>query len=282
MLWRLDDLNRAYEGPAPEGTRALEEEGHYVLRGALSPAEVTRLRDELLGLYARLPAEMRASAISPAVGEQYRYQLFNHSALCQETIARPEILALLEPLLGNDCHVIACTSWRNPPGRSITPHGLQWHTDGGPQVPLPSGVTWPQSIPFPIFVVAAHVYVQDVRLEDGPTACIPGSHRSGRIPPHERLLDPELECGGRRAEHHLVRAGDVDFRVSDVWHRRTPPSDASRGRLFLQVNYARRDIAQRLRPTTEVNHTSPEARARAGTERARRLIGLHPQSFFDA
>jgi len=69
--------------------------------------------------------------------------------------------------------------------------------------------------------------------------------------------------------------------VSDVWHRRLPPTARSTGRFFLQTNYARRDLAQRVLPTSVVNHTTPESRARARTERERSLIGLHPERFYD-
>jgi hypothetical protein len=92
----------------------------------------------------------------------------------------------------------------------------------------------------------------------------------------------DLTYEGRGPVAHVVRAGDVDFRVSDVWHRRLPPGEHGAGRLFLQTNYARREIAQRVLPTDEVNHTTAESRARAQSDRERRLIGLHPQGFYDA
>jgi hypothetical protein len=47
------------------------------------------------------------------------------------------------------------------------------------------------------------------------------------------------------------------------------------------VHYGRRDIAQRIRTTAEVNHASPEAIARATTERARTILGLHDAFFYD-
>jgi hypothetical protein len=77
------------------------------------------------------------------------------------------------------------------------------------------------------------------------------------------------------------RAGDVALFVSDAWHRGTPASGGS-GRFFLQVHYARRDIAQRIRTTSEVHHLSPEALARATTPRQRSLVGLHDPYFYDA
>ena len=78
-----------------------------------------------------------------------------------------------------------------------------------------------------------------------------------------------------------AQAGDVALFVSDVWHRRLPAGEGDTGRFFLQVHYARRDIAQRVKPTAEVNHLDAAAAARLGNERERRLFGLHPRGFYD-
>jgi ectoine hydroxylase-related dioxygenase (phytanoyl-CoA dioxygenase family) len=282
MLYRRDDRNFHIDGPASEATQELESQGHTLLRGVFTPAEVAALKAEIEAVYREVPAEMRNSAITREVGEMYRYQMFNHSALCQAAIGHERILSTLEPLLGASLHVIACTSWRNPPGAALTPHGLQWHLDSGPMVTMPPGQTWPAGIPYPIFIVGSHIYLQDVCLDDGPTACIPGSHRSGRCPPDERMWDLDLEWNGQKPVHHIAQAGDVDLRVSDIWHRRWPPTVKSKGRFFLQTNYARRDIAQRIVPTERLNAISPAALARAQTPAQRTLLGLHPQSYFDA
>ncbi len=282
MLERVDSLNYLSGRPAPDLTRTLEREGHGILRGVFSAAEVEAMRREVEDVYRRVPAEMRDSAVTPEIGEMYRYQMFHHSPLCQQAIARREILDVLEPLLGADCHVIACTSWRNPPGRALTPNGMQWHVDGGPHVPRPRNTEWPSHIPYPVFIVGTHIYLQDVTMADGPTACVPGSHTSGRVPEHDKRWDLDLSYRGRGPVHHEAKAGDVDFRVSDVWHRRWPPTVSSKGRFFLQTNYARRDIAQRVVPCDRVNHATPESLARAKDERERRLLGLHPQGYFDA
>ena len=69
--------------------------------------------------------------------------------------------------------------------------------------------------------------------------------------------------------------------VSDVWHRRLPTADGDTGRLFLQVHYGRRDIAQRLVPTAVSNQVSAEAEARIASDRMRTLLGLHPSLFYD-
>jgi hypothetical protein len=69
--------------------------------------------------------------------------------------------------------------------------------------------------------------------------------------------------------------------VSDVWHRRLPSLPGDPGRFFLQCHYGRRDLAQRLRPTSESNQLSDEAQARATTRREQTLIGLHRPFFYD-
>ena len=283
MLKRVDSLNYAVptEGQ-PESARLLERDGHFVLRNGLAPDSVGSLREELLRLYAETPADMRPSATSPEIGAMYRYDVFNRSPLSQHTIADRAILDVVEPLLGEDCHVIACTAWNNPPGESLTPHGIQWHVDGGPHVPRAPGTDWPDNIPYPVFAISSHIYLSDVGEADGPTACIPGSHTSGCVPPLDAQMDDALSYRGKSAVRHIVHAGDIDFRVSDVWHRRWPPTTESRGRLFLQTTYARRDIAQRLLDSHTHHHATAEALQRCRNARERRLLGEHPAAFYDA
>jgi len=281
MLTKFEDQNHPHHGPVPEGSLSLQQHGHYLLRGAISRAEADALREEVLDVYRRVPPDLRAGRSSLEDADMYRYEMFNRSELVQRTVGRRELLDIIEPLLGQDCHLVNCTAWRNPPGNEMAPQGLYWHIDGGPHVPRSSEVTWPAEIPYPIFVVSTHVYLQDVRLQDGPTAAISGSHTSGRIPPREQRWDLDLEFPGGQREVHVARKGDIGFFVSDVWHRRLPPTRASRGRLFLQSNYGRREIAQRIRPTEVVNHATPEAIARATNHRELQLIGVHPQSFYD-
>lgn len=283
MFKRVDSLNYATdERDSPALSQELAREGHAIMRGAVSASRIRAIREQLLKHYAYSEPEMRASAINRTVGSMFRYGVFQDCPLIQEAISDARILQVLEPLLGSDCHVIACTSWKNPPGLSPTPHGLEWHIDGGPQVPIQKGRIWPSDITFPIFVVSTHLYLSDVGPSDGPTACIPGSHKSGMPPPWEHRKDDDLSFNGRSAVRHVVRAGDIDFRVSDVWHRRWPPDRTSRERLFVQTTYARRDIAQRIFQSSKVNHATDRALARCRSDRERRLLGQHPDGYFDA
>jgi ectoine hydroxylase-related dioxygenase (phytanoyl-CoA dioxygenase family) len=132
-----------------------------------------------------------------------------------------------------------------------------------------------------VFAIGAHILLQDCTLADGPTAVVPGSHRSGRLAPFDRMNDVDLSYDGRPPVILEGAAGDVSLFVSDAWHRGLPAQDGQ-GRYFLQVHYGRRDLAQRIRTTDVVNQLSEEAIARADTDRARSLVGLHGPFFYDA
>lgn len=255
----------------PDASVELERDGCTVLRGVLAPDEIETLVAEADRVFAEAPPERNRSD-----REEFRYQLLNRSEASLRVLAHPSILAVVEPLLGEDCHVIANTLWRNPPDFG----GGPWHCDAGPHVPRPADVPWDDRIPYPIFAIGSHILLRDCRVADGPTAVVPGSHRSGRLAPYDRMTDPELSYDGRPPILLEGAAGDVVMFVSDVWHRGTPAAGGG-GRLFIQVHYGRRDIAQRIRTTDEVHHLSPDAVGWADTPRVRELVGLHTPFFYD-
>ncbi len=273
-------LTRADED-APASSRQLQNEGYAQLEGIFSAAEVEALAREIDDVYARYPRDGRAVKRPAEEDDDFRYEMFNRSPLAQKAIAHPEILATIEPLLGEDCHVIANTCWRNPP-REVNQHGGGfWHIDAGPHIPRDPSIPWDDRIPYPIFAIGTHIYLQDCPLECGPTGVIPGSHKSGRPPPRDSVDDVELTCNGIGVKPLLARAGDVGLFVSDVWHRRLPSLPGDQGRFFLQAHYGRRDIAQRVRTTANVSHVSEAALARATSDREKTLIGLHRPWFYD-
>ena len=266
------NLTVSDEASAPAASRALEADGAAVVQGAFTPDEVAELREEIDAVFASAPPER-----SRTDSAEFRYEMLNRSAAAQRAVGHPRILEVIEPLLGDDCHVIANTAWRNPPEFP----GGPWHCDAGPHVPRHEGVEWDDRIPYPVFAIGAHLLLQDCAVADGPTMVVPGSHRSGRLAPFDRITDPDLSYDGRPPVLLTGAAGDVSLFVSDSWHRGLPSEDGS-GRYFLQVHYARRDLAQRIRTTDVVNQLSPEAIARADTDRARSLVGLHGPFFYDA
>lgn len=280
MLERKFGYLEVRSGDVPEAARTLHDRGYVVLPQVLSPAEVEELQTDIARVFSECPPDPRPSAETTG-DDVYRYEMLNRSAPCQRAVCSPAVLEVVEPLLGEDCHVIANTAWRNPVGQAGAHGGEMWHIDAGPHVPRPAGSVWPEEIPYPVFAVAAHFLLMDSRLEDGPTGVIAGSHRSGQHPPFASLRDAALEYQGEGCTPILARASDVALFVSDIWHRRMPTQAGEHGRFFLQAHYARRDIAQRLRTTAASGQLSQEAVSRAKTKRERTVIGLHDPLFYD-
>jgi len=269
------------EGPAPEASAHIEREGYATLAGLLEPGEVAALRADVERVYRDVPPDVRNPHMPADHWHDFRYQMLNRSGPCQELVADRRILDVVEPLLGEDCHVIANTAWRNPPSGASQHGGANWHMDAGPHVPRPAGVPWDDRIPYPVFAVAVHVQLQDCPAAAGPTEVLAGSHRSGQAPPADRVRDDGLTFEGRHPVQLSGVAGDVALFASDVWHRRAPTSPGDPGRFFLQIHYGRRDLAQRLRPTAETHQLSEEAHERAGSGRAATVAGLHHPFFYD-
>jgi hypothetical protein len=281
MITRKRVYLQLRDEPAPDASQQLEREGFSTLPGLLSSEETTALRADVEAVYSALPADVRNPGLPADQREDFRYEMFNRSAACQRLVADRRILDVVEPLLGEDCHVIANTAWRNPPREEHRHGGGHWHIDAGPHVPRPPGVAWDDRIPYPVFAIGVHVHLQDCPLACGPTAVIPGSHRSGQHPPFDRLRDTGLAFEGQKPLPLIGSAGDVHLFVSDVWHRRLPTASDDSGRFFVQIHYGRRDLAQRIRPTRDVHQLSAESLERAHDPRERTVLGLHDPLFYD-
>ncbi|MCR9277022.1 MAG: phytanoyl-CoA dioxygenase family protein [Pseudomonadaceae bacterium] len=279
MITRVNGYLSIREEQAPAASLQLEQQGFAMLPQLLSGDDLRALHQEITSLYETSVADTRNPKLGDEERNDFRYEMLNRSAGAQAAIGHPDILAVIEPLLGEDCHVIANTCWRNPAREENQHGGGYWHIDAGPHVPRAKGVPWPDDIPYPVFAIGAHIYLEDCPLASGPTGVIPGSHRSGQHPPFSQ--DVNLTCDGESVQPLPAKAGDVVLFVSDVWHRRLPCEVGDSGRFFLQAHYGRRDIAQRLRPTSQANQLSEGAIERAVDRRQRTLIGLHPLGFYD-
>ncbi len=278
MLTRSSGYLTLRSGATPAPVERLQSDGYVILRGVFVGEQLAALCADVERVFEEYPPDERGDP--PEQSAPFRYEMLNRSSLVQQAVGNSRILEVVEPLLGEDCHVIANTAWRQEAGdnRHL---GRFWHIDSGPHVPRDLGVPWDRRIPYPIFAIAVHLYLWDCPTEAGPTGVIPGSHMSGQAPPLERLADEDLQWEGRGVVPIVAQAGDVALFVSDVWHRRLLPQQGDPGRMFLQCHYGRRDLAQRIRPTSVANHLSAEAVARAGTRREKTLVGLHPLGFYD-
>ena len=273
LVPRTDDANAA--------SQELEADGATLVKGVLIGDELKALRDEIESVYAGFGPDYRDEKKERAWSNDFRYEMFNRSPLAQKAAVHRGILDVIEPLIGEDCHLIANTCWRNPPAEGSTHGGGNWHIDAGPHIPLRDDQVWPADLPHPVFAIGVHLYLEDCPVSSGVTAVIPGSHLSGRPPPHDRVEDVDLTWRERGARLLEAEAGDAAFFVSDVWHRRMPPAATHPGRFFLQLHYGRRDIAQRIKPTHDLNHIEESAMGRIESDRERLVLGLHKQGFYD-
>ena len=282
MLHR-NGIYSEYRDPADasEASRQLEREGYTLVRNLFTPDEVVDLAADVDQVFVNYDPDGRDGRRSPEEDDHFRYEMLNRSEVCRQAIAKRALLEVIEPLLGEDCHVIANTAWRNPANFDAEHGGGSWHIDAGPHIPLAEGMRWPEDIPHPVFAIGVHIYLKDCRMEDGPTGVIPGSHLSGQFPPPDQIMNDELTFEGQGVVPLLANAGDVGFFVSDVWHRRMPTRKGDQGRYFLQAHYGRRDIAQRIRTTAATNHLSDETISQVTDRRLRQLMGLHEPFFYD-
>ncbi len=196
---RTGYLTLRHPGAGNAAAKQLQAEGYVVLEQVFDTKTVDTLADEVERVYEEYPPDERSSRYPHEHWEPFRYEMLNRSAAVQRAIANRKILSSIEPLLGEDCHVIANTAWWQPPDNNK--HGGRfWHIDSGPHVPRPPGVPWDERIPYPVFAVAAHLYLMDCPLKAGPTGVIPRSHMSGQPPPLERMADDDLEYDGVKAD----------------------------------------------------------------------------------
>ena len=140
---------------------------------------------------------------------------------------------------------------------------------------------WDDRIPYPVFAIGAHILLRDCPLACGPTAVVPGSHRSGRLAPMDQLNDPDLTYDGRPPVLLEGEAGDVALFVSDAWHRGTPARRVPTGGCSCRSTTAGATSPSACARPTEANQLTPEACARAVTPRQRALVGLHDAFFYD-
>ena len=194
MLTRSSGYLSLRSGTAPAVVESLQSEGYVVLPGIFGEAEVRTLRADVERVFEDYPPDDRGDSTEDSA--PFRYEMLNRSGIVQQAIGNPQILEVVEPLLGEDCHVIANTAWRQEAGDNK--HlGRFWHIDSGPHVPRDPSVPWDPRIPYPIFAIAAHLYLWDCPIEAGPTGVIPRSHISGQAPPWRG--SPTTTCSGKAA-----------------------------------------------------------------------------------
>jgi phytanoyl-CoA hydroxylase len=245
-------------GPAPaaaltpEQVQQWERDGFLVLRGALSPAEVARIRavvddewrqapgndheiDVLSGEHAFKTFKM-ASAPRGARNEVYKLNnLFARRAEIRRAALSPKLRGALAQLLGGD--PLICNSLNFERGSQ-----QPFHID-----------TWYMPPPVDDMMIAASIAIDDVDGDNGPMVYYPGSHKipayrfsHGRLnevreemPRCMAYLDREIAARGLKEVEFRGKSGDVFLWHAQLLHGGRPIRDLAKTRSSLVVHYWR-------------------------------------------
>lgn len=252
---------------------AFRRDGYFLVKGALTAAACSALHgeiDDALADYPQPPATRHTRPAMMTRGPRFEAMIDQEpvASLCEEllTFERGDKTLAETAADRTSCHIINMTAMVNDPGDP----GQHWHIDDFLLLPRPLGVPWDPRIPFPVFIITAMYYLNDVPLERAPTELVPGSQSSGRKP--EPFAErPEYE--GRGPEAIVCKAGDCLIFNSQVWHH-ARPNRSQEPRVVLQVHYAARFIAQRYWPFPMARF--PAEFLERLTPRRQALFGMHP------
>jgi hypothetical protein len=256
-----------------------QDDGFALIPGVLNPAEVEAARREIDRLRPfHFDAQAKPGSDRPV--DHYKC-VFNRSPYWLQYLDRPGVIELAEGTMGNECHIIGMTAWRShpqgPQGDPSQVSAAGIHSDNW-MFPVDEELLLTGKVKVPVTICTAHYYLSDIDLELCPTWIVPGSHMSGKwaqnVPVEQRT-----SYRGREAQPVLVKAGDVLFFRSEVWHTGSHNQTLDRTRYLLQVHYGQRYIAQKFSPYLDFrfNHDV----VASATPRQRRIMGDHKASAYD-
>lgn len=217
-----------------------------VLEDFLSPemlAELSGRVDELL----RQEGEEAGAEFRQEPGAQRLANLVDKGKIFQQAIAMPEMLSLVQEVLGPRFKLASLNM------RSATPHsGISQplHVDMG-RLPDEQGYS----------VCNCVWMLDDFTLENGALRVVPGSHKAGKVP-QSVLSEPTAQ----HPDEQLVtgKAGTVVVMNAHTWHGGTA-NNTDRPRRALHSFFVRYDLPQQqyqkklLRPETQAT-LSPQLR----------------------
>jgi hypothetical protein len=202
---------------------AFSRDGYLILRGVITPEEISRLRE------AGDRAEQRWLDNPDRIGTNDPYlrrvePLIEYDDEFVELLDHEAFFPVLNEILGSGIAMIDTSYFISPPGNGWGDTS-EWHVD--------EALTGPYGAPIPLMVKASIPLDEIGSLDDGPTALIPGSHRR---PYWDNLPSPEDPRDMPGLVPALLSPGDVLIFHGRV-HHAAMPNTGSQTRRVLQYNY---------------------------------------------
>ena len=265
----LREIGLAGDELTADQRAALDRDGFFVVADVYSPAECR----EMAGAFDRLSAaegERGGHEVHVEPGVPRVSNIFNKTAAFDRCLACKPLLATAHYLLGEI--KLHGANLRDP----VKGQGRQdLHVD----VPKRFADDW--------WVANAIILFDDMRLDNGPTRVIPGSHRWAPInvpytnsgdwepvplsPEDQARVPADLAAPYPGEVLVTARAGAVVIINSSLWHSGTRNESGARRRV-LHLTYTRRDLPQQL---TQRDHLTPELYERLSPAQ-RFLLDIEP------
>jgi ectoine hydroxylase-related dioxygenase (phytanoyl-CoA dioxygenase family) len=233
-----------------EERKLLDEDGYLPLPGILSASQIEAVRDRLAALLA-IEKENAGKEVHQETGTARLSNLVDKGEVFRVFFTHPRILAALAHVLEHDLKLSSINSRAALPGQ-----GLQaLHAD------------WPKPVEPGHYQVCNSIWLlDDFTPENGATRVVPGSHRTGKLPP-QVMADPSAPHPEEKLV--LAPAGTVVVFNSHTWHGGTLNRTAH-PRRAVHSYWTRRSQPQQL---DQAKYLSPETKARF-SEAERYLLGV--------
>ncbi|OBB87737.1 phytanoyl-CoA dioxygenase family protein [Mycobacterium sp. 852002-30065_SCH5024008] len=224
---------------------ALDRDGYVIWKDLLTPEQCQQIREVVrpwLGHTGRNSFEGRHT--------QRIYSLLSRTRVCDEIVADPRVLAVLDRLLMPNYLLSALQAINIQPGEAAQ---LAHHDDGFYPVPRPREP-----------LAAATIWaIDDFTADNGATVLYPGSHRWGK-----RRPGPDDQ-----AMPVVMPAGSCVFFVGTLWHG-GGANNTGHDRLAVTAQYCQ----PWLRPMEAFTLSISRDIARSVSDDLRRMLGysIHP------
>jgi ectoine hydroxylase len=244
--------------PAPAATLTdeqryfFEAQGYLVVRDALGPADLERVRAAAGAAEARWRADPSLPGVRRHDLEQV-LGILEYEPVFLEMLENPRVLPLVRGLHGPDLMVLDHDLFLTPPGTTVR-HG--WHYDES----FP-GVYHPRSQ----LILKVFYVLQDIPPDGGATLILPGSHR---FPPDVKPGNPEVPENLPGAVAMAMPAGSAYLMSGRAHHSAGSNASALQRRLLIYT------YGHKWMRIWDQYEPSADLAARAEGAMGRQLLGL--------